>query len=452
MKKVILILLSSLFSQVVQFDYPISVINKFESVLKNDNSYQYMGDKIDLISKGSHFIYQDKIIILYTVDLGERNLYNCKLSSMSLGNSYKIFFLDKETDNYIGPLFFNNNKLEEKIVSSHFTIEVSMDINEFYNSNVIIESISKYNSESNEITKHQNSMPYVSNDRENPIILVTGFWPPTNEMIRHFSQNLELNPSGWEGDDWEGRGYDIVSFFPEFSNPDCSNCGIGYGDFEVDYQDTSNDFWPIVSDLNPIAIITFSRGYINQSWEMEYNYYNRTNWYADYQAPTLPTPNPPDESEDSFFQRNSTLPMTNIMNSVNESNLGLDAYIDWAGNPGQFVSEFMGYHGVWYRDINLESCITAGHIHVGGTIDWDTAKLATEISIRETINYLDQFNYTSGDVNEDSIIDILDLVLVVNVILGQSDLSAIQTYAADMNLDGIINIQDIILIINLILS
>ena len=175
MKKVILILLSSLFSQVVQFDYPISKINKFESDINNSNSNLYVGDKIDLINEGKHFIYQDKIVILYTVDVGERNLYNCKLSSMGLGSSHKIFFLDKESDNYIGPLFFNNNKLEEKIASSHFIIEISMDIDEFYNSKVIIDSISKNKSKSNKVVKHQNSTSYISNDRENPVILVTGF-------------------------------------------------------------------------------------------------------------------------------------------------------------------------------------------------------------------------------------------------------------------------------------
>ena len=56
------------------------------------------------------------------------------------------------------------------------------------------------------------------------------------------------------------------------------------------------------------------------------------------------------------------------------------------------------------------------------------------------------------NVNEDGLIDILDLVIVVNVILGAEELDLIQTYAADMNLDGLINIQDIILIINLILN
>ena len=47
-------------------------------------------------------------------------------------------------------------------------------------------------------------------------ILITGYWPPTNEMVRHFSTDPVQNPLGWMGDNWEGRGYNIYSFFPEF--------------------------------------------------------------------------------------------------------------------------------------------------------------------------------------------------------------------------------------------
>ena len=68
-------------------------------------------------------------------------------------------------------------------------------------------------------------------------------------------------------------------------------------DIEVDYQDTSEDFWPIVEDLKPIAIITFSKGYIDYSWELEYNYYNRLNWINDFFPPFLPTPNPPKKND-----------------------------------------------------------------------------------------------------------------------------------------------------------
>tara|TARA_Y100000590_G_C15555524_1_gene952647 strand:- start:111 stop:1058 length:948 start_codon:yes stop_codon:yes gene_type:complete len=300
----------------------------------------------------------------------------------------------------------------------------------------------------------ENKKYYPNSNREEPLIVVTGFWPPTNEMIRHFSQNLDLNPSGWEGENWQNSGYDVISFFPEFDDPDCNNCGQGYGDFEVDYQDTSYDFWTLIDELNPVAVITFSRGYIDYSWELEYNYYNRTNWYADYTTPFFPTPNPPDFNESTMFLRNSNLPMQDIVDSINSSELGLNSYIDINGDPGHFVSEFMGYHGVWYRDLNQfedAPCYLAGHVHVGGLIDWETSIQATEITISEVINALEEYIYTPGDVNSDQEINVLDIVLVVSHVLGNDILEGGAYYAGDMNSDGIINIQDIIFIINLII-
>jgi hypothetical protein len=274
-------------------------------------------------------------------------------------------------------------------------------------------------------------------------------------MIRHFSQNIDLNPDGWQGDNWEQRGYDIISYFPTFSDPDCSSCGTGNGILQVDYQNTSDDFWPIANNHEPIGIITFSRGYMNQSWELEYNAYNRTNWINDYSAPYLPTPNPPDEYEPSFYLRNSNLPMNEIVNNINNLDIGLDSYIDIDGDPGSFVSEFMAYHGTWFRDLNLFSdnnCIAAGHIHVGGYIPVEISIIAVEETVRTLIDYLDEFNYTSGDVNDDGSIDILDLVVIMNYILGNIELSNTSSLAADLNEDNIINIQDIILIINMILN
>ena len=115
----------------------------------------------------------------------------------------------------------------------------------------------------------------------------------------------------------------------------------------------------------------------------------------------------------------------------------------------------MAYHGTWYRDLNQSgnnNCLSAGHVHVGGNIDWDTAKIATEETIRTLINHVDQFVYIIGDANLDEVIDVLDLVVIINHILGSSLLSDIGFYASDINEDGIINIQDIILLINIILN
>ena len=90
-------------------------------------------------------------------------------------------------------------------------------------------------------------------------ILLTGYWPPTNEMVRRFSDNPQQNPGGWVGGNWEGRGYNVFSFFPEFPGGVGTN-PQGTGDLMVDYQDTSTDWWRIVERIRPVAIITFSRG------------------------------------------------------------------------------------------------------------------------------------------------------------------------------------------------
>ena len=58
----------------------------------------------------------------------------------------------------------------------------------------------------------------------------------------------------------------------------------------------------------------------------------------------------------------------------------------------------------------------------------------------------------AGDVNMDNQINVLDIVLSVNFVLGTDDLSSFQQQIADMNSDSIINILDIIIIVNLILG
>ncbi len=65
---------------------------------------------------------------------------------------------------------------------------------------------------------------------------------------------------------------------------------------------------------------------------------------------------------------------------------------------------------------------------------------------------LENTSYELGDINQDSIIDILDIIILVNFILGSSESNLISAYLADTNSDNIINIQDIIIIINYIIN
>ena len=57
-------------------------------------------------------------------------------------------------------------------------------------------------------------------------------------------------------------------------------------------------------------------------------------------------------------------------------------------------------------------------------------------------------NQMIGDINLDNTINVLDVVILVNIILGNSE----QTSNTDINSDGIINVLDVVTLINIILS
>jgi hypothetical protein len=237
------------------------------------------------------------------------------------------------------------------------------------------------------------SLPTGLPDSDLPGIMLVGYWPPTNEMIRRFSTDPVQNPQGWIGGDWEGRGYDIFAFFPEFPH----GLGKGEGDFEVDYQDTSDDFWLISGQLKPAAIVTFGRAYPDFAWTVEWRHRNLTqsSWYADYEAPYWPTPAPPDGSVVAGYKRYAALPMEEIVSAVNGAPLGISANINDSGNSGAFLCEYVGYHASWYQDLHAgpaapHRCIAGGHVHVGSLIDLPEAIAATEITLRTLIEYMDQ--------------------------------------------------------------
>ncbi|MCA9243017.1 MAG: hypothetical protein KDA32_03610 [Phycisphaerales bacterium] len=221
-------------------------------------------------------------------------------------------------------------------------------------------------------------------------ILITGYWPPTNEMVRQFSTSPTQNPSGWVGGDWEGRGYDIYSYFPEFPN----GVGQGVGDLEVDYQDTSEDFWRIANEVQPVAIITFSRGRNGRNWEVEGAQRNLATWVNDYTAPFQPTPSPPDSSVPAGFVRPSTLPMQDIVDRLENEFPVINPFIDPDGYGGGFLSEFIAYHGVWYQSLHSDPTdpawsVAAGHIHVGINVTTQQGIRATEITLRTLLDYVD---------------------------------------------------------------
>lgn len=206
--------------------------------------------------------------------------------------------------------------------------------------------------------------------------MLTGMWPPTNEMLRRFSTDPKKNPDGWCGGNWRSKGYDLHAFFPEF--PDYPAGGLeGVGDFRINYRSVSEDFWRITGQLRPAAIITFSAAAGRYPrWILERVARNLDAWRLFAHCDSQPSPCPPDPDYPPNVPRQSTLPLDAIVESVCSARI----YDDAAGyeppaarvqdDAGSFVSEFIGYHGVWYQALHgaeesPHRCVAAGHVHVG---------------------------------------------------------------------------------------
>ena len=66
--------------------------------------------------------------------------------------------------------------------------------------------------------------------------------------------------------------------------------------------------------------------------------------------------------------------------------------------------------------------------------------------------YLMENQCSFGDLNEDGIINILDIVRLVNIVVDPSTATDAEICAADLNSDNVTNILDIVTLVNLILD
>ena len=95
--------------------------------------------------------------------------------------------------------------------------------------------------------------------------------------------------------------------------------------------------------------------------------------------------------------------------------------------------------------------------HPSGTYDFiinNSDTLEITLYPREEANqnlYLD-LEFIIGDINQDSEVDIMDVVLAINFIMGNQTPTPQQSLYSDINEDSFINIQDIILIVQIILN
>ena len=124
----------------------------------------------------------------------------------------------------------------------------------------------------------------------------------------------------------------------------------------------------------------------------------------------------------------------------------------------QLYSYAMGDTEGWFDDVLYEEIIIAPYSSIDLIFDanYNSDMTSFYFDIEPVFHNYDNKNYIFnvyknqilGDVNNDETLNVLDVVILVNVILGNSEESS----NADVNLDGTINILDVVTLINLILS
>jgi pyrrolidone-carboxylate peptidase len=220
-------------------------------------------------------------------------------------------------------------------------------------------------------------------------VILTGFWPPSNQMIADFSMDNRLNPAGWKGGNWRGLGYNVYAFFPEFPSGTQTN-PKGNGDFEVDYQDTLLDFQRIVNKYKPIVIICYGMG--QGPWEIEQNAVVHTQWHDDYLPQTQPDTKWLEKTLPDGYGH-STLPVDTIADAVNNANLGVYAWVDKQGDCGDFLCDYMACLAMAYQkqhgdSSQLDYCAAAGFIHVGPSVTLEQAKQAQDVTLDTILRHI----------------------------------------------------------------
>ena len=72
-------------------------------------------------------------------------------------------------------------------------------------------------------------------------------------------------------------------------------------------------------------------------------------------------------------------------------------------------------------------------------------------NLKRTGFYLSTSGMNLGDINQDFVIDILDVVILINFVIGNTEPSSYESYLSDINSDGQIDVLDIVMLVNLIL-
>ena len=91
-------------------------------------------------------------------------------------------------------------------------------------------------------------------------------------------------------------------------------------------------------------------------------------------------------------------------------------------------------------------------INQEGSISYANNEIDTEWMLSVIYDLINNSNGLIGDINQDNIINVLDIISLINFILGSQIPDDSQIISSDINEDQIINILDVVMLVNLILN
>ena len=363
-----------------------------------------------------------------------------------------LIFELNDGDTQINSLEISNTGEPESVLS--YSVKISgfenpmggPDIAENYWSDSDNES--NLNAEWIDISQIGTIYPFYDNDEAGSSIEIGFDFPFYNEMY----SELFINPNGWIGFGDDNDAWDNISIpsssaprsaifgFWDDLNPNNDNCNSCAGD--VYYHSDGNRMviwfndvahWPGYFDNSTynFQIVIYNSG------EIKFNYDTMT---GDYNSATIGLQN---------AQGNSGLQMAYNSNYVhNNLTTNIQKAPYWVG-----INQLDNYEvsGEINSGLSESINIIAQNDGMAEGIYNAYLNIASNASELESflIELISSGNGLQGDVNGDMIINVLDVIQVVNMALGEQD----PDYnSADINQDGVINVLDVIQIVNIILE
>ena len=264
-----------------------------------------------------------------------------------------------------------------------------------------------------------------------------------------FSQCL-INPNGWIGFEEDNNGWNNQSLFNEDTpngsifgfwddlNP--ANSGNEVGSGEVKYH--TNGQRLVVWFDNVIHWTNVNRIYnfqivINNNGLIQLNY---SNMIGDTESATVGIKSP-DGSNGLQVVYNDSYINDNLSVEFNTANW---LSVDFVSGNDQLTDGTSAIFAINVNTNGMEEGIYNAYVinNTNASVDFDAIPI--------TLNT--QGSFLIGDLNQDSVLDIIDVVSLVSIIMGNVDITSLDQLVGDLNGDTFLNVQDIILLVGIILS